>query len=170
MDKSLVKDIIIPIVSLIISIWAIIKSYITDAKANKLSEENTKLANANIELDIRNLIRETRKDLDDKLAKFLFLKEKEKKNSLTQDEKINLPICEKQLNNAKQEYLNAYEEACMKYIDGKIDKERFKKTYVIELRNIVGSVSLKKYIDSTSSPYNAIKKVYTEWNNLEENT
>ena len=103
MDKSLVKDIIIPIVSLIISIWAIIKSYITDAKANKLSEENTKLANANIELEIRNLIREARKDLDDKLAKFIFLKEKEKKNSLTQDEKINLPICEKQLNNAKQE-------------------------------------------------------------------
>ena len=58
----------------------------------------------------------------------------------------------------------------MKYIDGKIDKERFKKTYIVELRNIVGSDSLKQYIDSTSSPYNAIKKVYNEWNNFEENT
>ena len=170
MDISLVKDIIIPSISLIISIGAIIKSYITDAKANKLSKENTKLANANIELEIRNLIRETRKDLDDKIAKFLFLKEKEKGNSLTSDEKINLPIYEKQYNNARQEYLNAYEEACMKYIDGKIDKERFKKTYIVELRNIVGSDSLKQYIDSTSSPYNAIKKVYNEWNNFEENT
>ena len=170
MDKSVVKDIIIPIISLLISIWAIIKSYKTDAKANKLSEENTRLSNANIELEIRNLIRETRKDLDDKIAKFLFLKEKEKKNSLTADEKINLPIYEKQYNNAKQEYLNAYEEACMKYFDGKIDKERFKKTYIVELRNIVASTSLKKYIDSTSSPYNAIKKVYAEWNNLEKNT
>ena len=40
----------------------------------------------------------------------------------------------------KEEFLNAYDEACQKYLDGKVDKERFKKSYFIEIQSIVKSV------------------------------
>ncbi|MDR2569884.1 MAG: hypothetical protein LBD23_06250, partial [Oscillospiraceae bacterium] len=33
--------------------------------------------------------------------------------------------------------LNAYDEACAKYKDGKIDQVRFQKTYQAEIRNLV---------------------------------
>ena len=69
---------------------------------------------------------------------------------------------------ALENNLNAYEEACAKYIDNKVDKARFKKMYVKEIRQLFGSPSYKEYLDSVASPYNAIRKVFNEWENLEK--
>lgn len=66
-----------------------------------------------------------------------------------------------------EQLLNAYEEACAKYIDSKIDKKRFKKTYIDEIKNIVESDDFNKYFHF-GSKYEAIKKVYEEWFNLEK--
>lgn len=170
MENSTFKDIIIPLLSVAISIWAIIKAYITDSKTNKLSEENTRLQNASVELEIRNLINSAKKELEEKVSNLRFFQEKEKKKILTEDEEIQFTIAKERCQNAKQEYLNAFEESCMKYLDEKVDKDRFKKTYIIELQNIVSSEAFKSFIDTTSSPYNAIKTVYTEWYNHEINS
>lgn len=70
------------------------------------------------------------------------------------------------IQNAKEGLLNAYENGCFKYIDNKIDKERFKKIYLIEIRNIVEDKSFKDKFDSNTSRYKAILKVYKEWNDL----
>lgn len=67
---------------------------------------------------------------------------------------------------AIEQLLNSYEEACAKYIDGKIDKIRFKKTYIGEIRNIVETNDFNEYF-KFGSQYVAIKKVYNEWFNLE---
>lgn len=66
-----------------------------------------------------------------------------------------------------EELLNSYEEACAKYIDEKIDKKRFKKTYIDEIKNIVESEDFNEYFHF-GSKYDAIKKVYNEWFNLEK--
>lgn len=66
---------------------------------------------------------------------------------------------------AFQDYVNAYEEACMKYIDNKIDRERFRKTYITEITNLVKK---RESMFGTASNYTAIKRVYDEWNNLEK--
>lgn len=68
---------------------------------------------------------------------------------------------------AMEQLLNAYEEACAKYIDSKIDKKRFKKTYIDEIKNIVESDDFNEYF-RFGSKYDAIKKVYNEWFNLEK--
>lgn len=57
-----------------------------------------------------------------------------------------------------EEVLNAYDEACAKYNDGKVDKERFKKMYLHEIRQLVESPELKEKHDSISSRYDATKK------------
>lgn len=70
------------------------------------------------------------------------------------------------VNFAIEELLNAYEEACAKYIDLKVDKKRFKKTYFDEIKNIVESGDFDSYF-KFGSKYDAIKMVYNEWFNLE---
>lgn len=71
-------------------------------------------------------------------------------------------------NNAIEELLNAYENGCAKYLDNKVDKERFKKIYMVEIRNVVENKSFKDKFDSYTSRYKAILKVYNEWNNFEK--
>ena len=46
---------------------------------------------------------------------------------------------------ALEDVLNAYDEACAKYIDKKVDTERFKKLYVTEIRNLVEDNNTKSY-------------------------
>lgn len=70
---------------------------------------------------------------------------------------------------ALEDLLNHYERACMLYIDGKIDKERFKKEYSTEIRNLVEKGEYKeRYFPPHTSKYKAILKVYDSWENLEK--
>lgn len=68
---------------------------------------------------------------------------------------------------ALEDVLNAYDEACAKYIDKKVDTERFKKLYVTEIRNLVEDNNTKSYYVMPQSKFQATVKVYREWNNLE---
>lgn len=74
-------------------------------------------------------------------------------------------ILSQALESAIEQNFNAYEEACAKYLDKKVDKERFKKNYIVEIRQLVER-NPNKY--NTTSPYKATLRVYNEWNNLEE--
>ena len=60
-----------------------------------------------------------------------------------------------------------YDEACAKYLDGKVDKQRFKQLYVNEIRNWVDSEAVKDKYIMPQSRFHATVKVYDEWNNLE---
>lgn len=66
-----------------------------------------------------------------------------------------------------EDYLNAFDEACTKYIDGKIDKTRFKKTYFDELRQLVENDAFKDRYSDPQTKYEATVKVYKEWKNRE---
>ena len=72
------------------------------------------------------------------------------------------------LNALLEQELNVYNTACASYLDRKIDRKRFKKTYLIEIQNFFEKDSeIKKIIEKTGR-YNALKKVYEEWFNLEK--
>lgn len=68
---------------------------------------------------------------------------------------------------ALEDVLNVYDEACAKYIDSKVDKERFKKLYITEIRNLVEDENTKQYYIMPQSRFQATVKVYRKWNNLE---
>ncbi len=73
---------------------------------------------------------------------------------------------EKALRSAVEDNLNAYEDACGKYLDGKIDKTRFKKTYNSEIQNLyTGEKSMiaDLMLPDATSNFQAIWKVYKEW-------
>ena len=71
-----------------------------------------------------------------------------------------------QLKALDEDVLNAYDEACAKYIDKKVDRERFKKMYMHEIRQLVESDDFAHKYNCIQSRYNATKRVYDEWNNL----
>ncbi len=136
-------------ISVGLALVAIVISIITFFKSHSIEK-------GNIELNIREGIRDTKERVQN-------LKIPAEK--LSDSDKLDLT---KRLDAAIEENLNAYEEACAKYIDGKVDRKRFKKMYKDEIRNLVQNENLKKYFDGVTSTYKAILKVYREWEDLEK--
>ncbi len=90
------------------------------------------------------------------------------KDSRTAEDERMLEIYERNFKLAIENNLNAYEEVCAKYLDGKADRERFVKTYKREIRQLVENQEYRERFDGVTSPYKAILKVYDEWENLEK--
>lgn len=129
-------------------------------EANKISKNNEKIAQGQIELYINQLISQTKKDVMDISLKVA--------DSCINDIENRNSLLTKALNSAIEINLNAYEEACAKYIDNKVDKARFKKNYMVSIRQEVENPINKERFNATTSPYKAILKVYDEWFNLEK--
>lgn len=143
------------IVAVIFSSIGLLISIISIVRANSAH----KIAQGQIELNIHQLLNQTKKDVMDitiVIAEKCLNDDQDMKGVLTQA-----------LNTANERNLNAYEEACAKYLDNKVDKERFRKNYHIEIRQLVEDANNKDKFDATTSPYKAILKVYKEWNDLE---
>lgn len=64
-------------------------------------------------------------------------------------------------------YRNAYEDACAKYLDDKIDKERFRTMFLSEIRRLVEEEPHCKAYATNQSMYDCTLKVYNEWFHLE---
>lgn len=143
------------IVAVIFSSIGLLISIISIVRANSAH----KIAQGQIELNIHQLLNQTKKDVMDVT---IVIAEK-----CSNDDQNMKGVLTQALNTANERNLNAYEEACAKYLDNKVDKERFKKNYHIEIRQLVEDDNNKNKFDATTSPYKAILKVYKEWNDLE---
>ncbi len=153
--------------SLIVSIISLVFSIKSKREATKLAHENTKLANGMLELEIRSSISDATFRVNEVSMRMNPLIAKRKARNISKEEDLELEALNKNWKSAIQGMLNTYDEACTKYIDGKIDKERFKKNYHYEIRNLLESEGLKQFFDPHTSRYKAIIKVYNEWENLE---
>ncbi len=119
-----------------------------------LNKENNRLTAGVNEMEIRNMITGARQRFED-----LSIQVATDKNN---------KILNQIMNSALESLLNAYDEACAKYNDGKTDKERFKKTYHEEIRKIVTNEATRGSYDRIDSNYQSTLKVYDEWFNLEK--
>lgn len=69
---------------------------------------------------------------------------------------------------ALENWINTYDEACGLYIDGKVDKQRFKKNYYNEIVDLVQDKNFDEYFNPEfKSKYQKMIIVYKEWTNLE---
>lgn len=168
-----IKDILIPLIAILLSTYAIFQTAKSIEKANqstKKADEATDIANrisnGQIEINIASLIIGTEnRVMDLSLAMSKLFKEEEE---LTKSEKKQLDFLEIAYGQAVESNLNAYEEACAKYLDNKTDKERFKRMYHTPIRNLIESADLKKYFNPLTSSFKCILKVYKEWFDLEK--
>ena len=138
--------VILTALTVIVSIIALCISYHSAQKGNSLAlaaNELTKTANdmqkmememqkGQVEMQIREMISSARARYQDKV--FLM-------RDLENDE-IKIAL----MDAAHEDFLNAYDEACAKYIDSKVDRLRFKKLYHDEIRQLVtDTVNTDKY-------------------------
>ncbi|HGH0940077.1 TPA: hypothetical protein ACJHI9_003534 [Yersinia enterocolitica] len=63
--------------------------------------------------------------------------------------------------------LNSYDIACQRYIDDKLDKERFKKTYADRIKNVCSNALYAPVIARNKIHYSALEKINTKLNDPE---
>lgn len=136
-------------------------------KANSASKKSLDVAMGGLENELRRSISDQSDKINAAALAMRPLLSKKKRTELTPDEVDLLEAHEKSFAAYTENWLNAYEEACSKYLDRKVDVVRFKKAYVVEVRQLVESQNLKARFDPTTSRYKAILKVYTAWENHE---
>ena len=141
------------IVAIIFSSLSILISIISFIVSNVSNNRQKKISHGQVEIQINQMISNTKKELMD----ISLLIADGSKDILTQAFK-----------SARELNMNAYDEACAKYLDNKVDKERFKRNYCIEIRRLVEDKNNSEFFNPTTSPYRCILKVYNEWNNLEK--
>jgi hypothetical protein len=151
--------------SLGVSVIAILKSSSASSAANTIAAENLKLMHAQVEIDLRNQINESRRSVEefyesngDFLARAI--------GSLTEEEQRKRERLKSSAASLIEGYVSALDTACQKYIDGKIDKIRFKKGYQREVRQAVQDESHKDFF-RVGHGYHALIRVYDEWENPE---
>lgn len=131
-----------------------IASLITACGTIVLSFRYNKLVQGQVEMQIRERITNARIRYEDLTIQY--------------KEKLGDELIKSVYESTKEEFLNAYNEACQKYLDKKVDKDRFKKSYFTEIQSMVKNESFKQKYDTQSTPYKATLKVYEEWFDLEK--
>ncbi len=144
------------IVSLIISICSFIISVINlymyiklTSRYNDMVSTQTLTAQGAFETQIRSLISDATKELTHYSVEL----QKSPDNTILQQAYFT----------AEEQYRNAYEEACGKYIDNKIDKIRFEKLYKQEIYKLVNDENQKQFYATNQSTYASTISVYKEW-------
>ena len=165
----------ISIVSAVFALGSLIVSIISMVKTNNhaktsinKSEVQNMISMANLELMVSERISNSKDKVGDITMIISPLIAKKNASGLTADEQGTLDAQSKVLDSAIENNINAYEDACTKYLDEKIDKVRFKKSYHTEIRQLVESEKLQSYFNPVTSKFKGILKVYDEWNNLEK--
>lgn len=157
--------------SLIGTIYFASKASNSSKKARDSEDRANDIAVGQSETSLREAISNSRERVEDSLLRIEDLISGRKLNRLTADETRRLKTLSKSRNSIIENYLNAYEDACGKYIDNKIDKIRFRKSYISEIQNLcdasVESYSKHMHPKATSK-FEAIWKVFDEWHRHEK--
>lgn len=153
--------------SLIVSFFAVYFAKSSSSSANEIAKENLNLQNGMVELEMRQAVENAKSKVSEISMIMAPFVSKEKSNELPESDKETLEIYRKNFNASVQTLMNTYDDACSKYIDGKVDKIRFKKNYKYEIRNLLEDKELKEYFDPLTSRYKPILIVYAEWENME---
>lgn len=153
--------------SLIVSIAAALFARKSSDAANKIAQENLNLQYGMVELEMRQAIENAKSKVNEISMVMAPLVAKDESKTISNEESSTLSIYRKNFNASVQTLMNTYDDACSKYIDGKVDKVRFKKNYKYEIRNLLENKELKEYFDPLTSRYKPILNVYTEWENME---
>lgn len=150
---------VISVISLLATVINIVNYFRLTREYNGIAKEQYKIDQGQAETSIRGMIMAARQNVESISEKAAV------HGNLTDDDN---EIYEKMFDSAEENLRNAYEEACSRYLDGKVDKERFRRMYYFEIQQLVSDPKQKEIYDSVSTKYECTVKVYKEWFNLEQ--
>ena len=137
------------VLSLFISVGATIVSAVSAIFSYNISKKEALATQGSLELQIRASINEAYYNM----TRFgMLVAEKPEDDTLCNAFK-----------GAEEIYRNAYEDACDKYRQGKVNKESFRRMYQIEIRRLVEEKPYRAYYEDNQSPYINTLNVYREW-------
>lgn len=80
------------------------------------------------------------------------------------EEDIDYELFKQAYRVAQENWLNAHDQACMSYLEGKINKATFKRTYNVPIRNIIKEFGPSNFFTPANlSPYQSMLKCFDEW-------
>ncbi|HEK0687115.1 hypothetical protein I4598_11720 [Proteus mirabilis] len=149
--------------ALLLSVYTFFKS----RKDVKLAQENAsealKLQYGAIELQIRTGITSARNTINNLAPTLTPYLAKKQAGTLSVEDSYSLGLLYKAYDSCIEDLLNQYDEACKKYIDGKVDRAMFKDIYIHEIKNITSSQDLSSYYNSENTKYISTLRVRDEW-------
>ncbi|HFT2061281.1 hypothetical protein [Pseudomonas aeruginosa] len=157
----------IALLSLFVSVVAAVFAKNSSSAANKISKDNLNLQYGMVELEMRQAIENAKAKVNDIAIIMAPLLSKKGGGTIDAEGEFTLESYRKNFDAAVETLLNTYDDACSKYLDGKVDRERFKKNYKFEIRNLLEKEDLKEYFSPLTSRYKPIINVYTEWESVE---
>ena len=160
----------IALVSMFVTIYFSSRAASASRESLRGADKANNIAIGQTETSLREQIMIARNRMEDCGLKIgVFLKGR-KKEDLNKEELPHLDFLERTWHSSIENCLNAYEDACGKYLDDKTDKARFKKAYINEVKNICDpkrtSYERLMHPESTSN-FEAIWKIYKEWHRHE---
>ncbi|EHN6182267.1 hypothetical protein KJF03_000930 [Salmonella enterica] len=164
-DNYNIYSLIVSIIALLLSVYTFIKSRRDVKVAQQNASEALKLQYGAIELQIRTGITSARNTINNMAPILSPYLAKKQSGLLSDEEAYTLELLYKTYDSCIEDLLNQYDEACQKYIDDKVDKLMFKKTYFNEINNIISSNDLSSYYNVLTSKYKATLSVYNKWVN-----
>lgn len=153
------------LLTILISILSIIISIISLLMTIRHNLLVRRYAAAAPEANILSQINQSRARLSDISIKMNDISKGRLPRDLSADEKRQMQSIEMAYRESVEALLNVYELACGMYLDGKLDKERFKRQYSEELRRLFSNdLHAYKNLHGIASPFKEMQKVYREWN------
>ena len=137
-------DLYIECISIITSIGALILSIFAYRNSQATGH-------AQVELEMRTLISNAQNRMQD-----IALKIAESSGKVP-------PLFQSVMNAAMEQVANAYDEACDKYLDKKIDLKSFENLYRNEIIQLVENEQFRPLYDTATTRYKATRGVYDAW-------
>ena len=169
-DKIAVSSAAIALLSFLGTVFFAKRASSASQKALENAERANQIATGQTETSLREYISATRTRMEDAGYKIQDLLRGRQRSELDEAELNHLGYLQTSWRSAVEDHLNAYEDACGKFIDNKTDATRFKKAYVNELQTLC-SPSHESFArllhPQATSKYEAIWKVYMQWHRHE---
>lgn len=152
------------LISIISAAVAVISAYIAykSYKSNKvLTEQYNKMVEGQLENQLRTSIQSARlKIADFSLDMYTSLNNP---NNLLDFEQSNAIFQELLNGYIYDNLLICYEDACSKYLDNKVNKDCFKKTYKTEILRFLNKPEIVPLLKDNESRFPSLIYVYNEW-------
>ena len=142
-------DMIIAGLALLVSVINVVLYFRLQGKYNEMTKTQMLTAQGAVETQVRNSISDANKEV----LHYATEVEKNPSSKVTQQAYFS----------AEEMYRNAYEDACAKYLDRKIDVERFEKMYKQEIYKLVNDPQQKEFYATNQTTYASTVAVYKNW-------
>ncbi len=160
------------IVTVVVNLRNARKASASSIKAAESAERSIQISMGQAESGLRVTITDCRERYEDVCLQMEGVARGRLPTALSADEKRHIKAIDIRRASSLEAVANAYETACMQYIDGKVDKDRFKISYHVEVRMLVENKELsfqRLFHPKDTSRYKAVWRVYNLWNDIEKN-